>query len=406
VQAGDGTYRAIETYQIGDNVLACGKLLNWQQKQVVFSQGTTGVSRQKYTVLVLYKDKALAVTSDHLFLMSDRTLKRADRLAPGDLLVDPSGQPVPISSVHIGDYTAGFHHIATGKKEPPPDLDGHLINTNGVVSADYAAQLFARTTEPYAGFNAARDSLPIVGSPEYIAKYGRSSLQTPQLVQGFGETGYLQASRYDTRDLRDRTFIPAEQTILKIPDDAHSFISEAEAALKALDPMRPWNDPLSREWTEYLMGFYSSFYPNVVFHNDWADNTVNAYAWVDNGVRNVAIKGGLVRHNSIELEAIALVLAHELGHHYAGMPDFPSGLSCEGESDYYGGAIIMRKIWFAEQYNTMMTVAIDQMANFFGVPNDPTVPGGSAGCNHPPGACRVATYHSAVTLGGKPGCAS
>lgn len=100
VQAGNGTFKGIETYAVGDQVMASGTSFNWSPKPVVFSQGTTGASLQKFTVVVLYKDTAIAVTSDHLFLTRDKTLKRADRLAPGDILVSPLGEPVPINSVH------------------------------------------------------------------------------------------------------------------------------------------------------------------------------------------------------------------------------------------------------------------------------------------------------------------
>ena len=184
------------------------------------------------------------------------------------------------------------------------------------------------------------------------------------------------------------------------------FIPDEEAEAKAAEAKRPFNDPLAREWTEYLINYHRCFYPDVTYHLDWADNTVNAFAWVENGVRHVALMGGLVRHASLALEGISLVLAHELAHHYGGPPTFPGGLSCEGQADYFGVRNIMRRVWFDEQYITTTDAAIAQMADFFGVPNSETPPGGSAGCNHPAGACRVATYHRAVTLGGKPACAA
>jgi Peptidase family M48 len=184
------------------------------------------------------------------------------------------------------------------------------------------------------------------------------------------------------------------------------FIPDDLAAEKERAPKRRFNDPFAREWTEAVIRQYRCFYPDVTYHLDWADNTVNAFAWVDNGVRHIAIKGGLVRDADIGLEAIALVIAHELSHHYGGSPTFPSGLSCEGQADYYGVLVVMRGVWFGEQYITYTSAAIAQMANFFGVPDSETAPGGSAGCNHPPGDCRVATYHRAVNLQSKPACAS
>jgi hypothetical protein len=411
VEAGGGGYRAIEQYAVGDTVLACGLGLNWQSHTVEFSNGTAGASKQKYTVLVTYANTALAVTSDHIFLLADKTLKRADRLAPGDNLLSVRGDRVPITSVHIGDYYAGFHHIATKQEEPPANLEGHLLNTNGIVSADYAVQLYCRdnNVRKKYRFAANHDDLPIVGSPAYMKIHGRVSRQAPTATSFRNElqTHYLSVSQHQASDLKGPVFVPANATIVQIPSDAASFISKEEAEAKAAEAMRPWNDPLSRQWTQYLLDQYGAFYPQIAYQLDWADDTVNAFAWIDaTGTRHVAIKGGLVRHFALQMEGIALVIAHETGHHYGGPPTFPSGLSCEGQADFAGVRDVMRKAWFGDQYAAMVIPAIAQMANFFGVPNSPIAPGGSAGCDHPPGACRIATYYGAFRLAGKPSCAS
>lgn len=65
----------------------------------------------------------------------------------------------------------------------------------------------------------------------------------------------------------------------------------------------------------------------------------------------------------------------------------------------------MRKVWFGNSYGATTDAAITQFAAFFGVPDSPNAPGGNAGCAHPAGACRIASYHAAVRLTGKPGCA-
>jgi hypothetical protein len=401
VQIDAAEYEAIEQIRVGDEVLAAGKDLQWSKQRVEFSQGTTGASRQPYTVLITYLDTAMAVTSDHVFLMANKMLKTADHLTVDDELLAPDGLPVPIKSVHIGDYTAGFHHIATKKALPNADLSGHLLNTNGVVSADYIVQIAMRSGELSTSFVTDHDKLPVVGSPEYVKKYGDDCLLPPK------DAKHIDTAKSDSHDASNEkpVFISASKTRLLIPDDACRFISDAEAEAKKSDLMRRWNDPQSREWTEYLISHHRVFYPNVIYHLDWANDTVNAYAWIQNGVRNVAILGGLVRHMALELEGIGLVLAHELAHHYGGLPTFPHGLSCEGQADYYGVRTIMRRVWFGEQYITFTDLAIAQMANFFGVANDPTEPGGNAGCSHPAGACRIATYHAAVSLSGRPSCA-
>jgi len=349
------------------------------------------------------------VTNDHLLLLQDRTLKRADRLTTNDVLVSPQGESVPITGVHIGDYLAGFHHIATSLDSPDADLSGRLLNTNGVVSADYVVQLRARAEEDVAGFDRhGLADLPIVGSPDYVAQYGPDSRKAPAFAAGFDQGSVsVNVSPYAAPDLASNTFVPADASEVRVPEFACRFIPEEEAEQRAKDPMRAFSDPAAREWTDAVITLHRAFYPDVTYHNDWADNTVNAYAWVENGVRHVAMKGGLIRHMAMEVEGIALVLAHELAHHYGGVPTFPSnGLSCEGQADFYGVRNVMRKVWFGQQYITTAEAGIQQMADFFHVPNDPTAPGGNAGCAHPPGACRVATYHAAVNLTAKPGCAS
>lgn len=296
VEDGTGGFKAIENYAVGDEIMASGTGLSWTSKPVVFSGGTTGASRQKFTVLVLYGETALAVTSDHLFLLAgdEHTLKRADRLSPDDVLISPSGEPVSVTAVHIGDYLAGFHHVAASDKEAPPeDLEGHLLNTNGVVSADYVVQITARRTD-VAGFKVKQhDDMPVVGSAEYVERYGRGCLEAPELPDAVTSRTPLRASGFNAPDLdlAQYTFVPADATRVIVPDHACGFLSPEEAEAKARSPKRPFNDPLAREWTEALIQQHKTFYPDVTYSLDWASDEVNAYAWVENNVRHVALKG-------------------------------------------------------------------------------------------------------------------
>ncbi|MER5886158.1 Hint domain-containing protein [Streptomyces sp. NPDC001941] len=410
VEDGGGQPKAIEAYVVGDEVMTAGADLAWTASPVVYSGGTDGPSRQKFAVLVRYAETVLVVTSDHLFLLADEgsPLKRADRLAVGDRLVGRDGAPVAVTGVHIGDFIAGFHHIAATSKEPVgEDLTGHLLNTNGVVSADYTVQLYARTAD-VAGFSgSAHDRLPVVGSPEYVERYGGDCLAAPDLPATFDGSVAVRTAPVDVpgETVAAGTFVPAEATRIQVPPHACAFLPPDVARARQSAPKRAFNDPLAREWTESLISQHRPFYPEVTYSLDWASNEVNAYAWVENGVRRVDIKGGLVRDLALELEGISLVLAHELSHHYGGPPTFPGGLSCEGQADFFGVRNVMRRVWFGEAYVNTAVAAIAQMAAFFGVADSPTAPGGNAGCNHPEGACRVATYYAALDLRGKPGCA-
>jgi len=224
VQEGNGSFKAIETYVEGDQIMAAGTSLDWSPRPVVFSAGTTGASRQKYTVLVFYGDTAIAVTSDHLFMLAvePRELRRADRLTTDDVLVAADGRPMPVLSVHIGDYLAGFHHVSATSKQPPDEsMDGHLLNTNGVVSADYTVQVMARRQD-VAGFSMQKHAdLPVIGSAEYVQRYGRGALQAP--AEARPDTN-IRTAGFNSQDLetRNNLFVPAEAIALRIPDDACS----------------------------------------------------------------------------------------------------------------------------------------------------------------------------------------
>ena len=411
IQTAADEFKAVETFVVGDSVMATGKdLASFEPRAVQFSAGTSGVTLQDFAVLVVYENGSLVVTDDHLFLLPDRSLRRADRLTTNDQLLSPGGDPVPIISLHIGTLRAGFHHIATTLDDPDENASGHIL-VGGVgapvLFGDYVLQIRARAGDAFAGFNPDEErQRPVLGSREYVEAYGPESRQGPDSTAGFASgTVTVEVGGFLTDDIGPNTFVPADSLTNRIPADACSFISPEEAQERAQDPHRAFSDPHSRQWSEALTRLYGAFYPDVTYHVDWADEDVNAYAWVENGVRHVSLKGGLIRHLDLELEGLALILAHELGHHYGGPPTFPHGLSCEGQADYTGVRDVMRNVWFGMTYITTTDAAIQQMADFFNVPNDPNPPGGAAACSHPPGACRVATYHAAVTLAGKPGCA-
>lgn len=394
VEIDNGATTAIENIAVGDLVLAAGLDLDWAPVTVQFSNGTTsGV--QPGCVFVRHERAELVVTADHLFLCAGR-LVRADRLNTADTLTDLDGKPVGIRNVEIGTFSGGFHHVATTTKDPEGDLTNHLIVTAGVVSADYAVQLYhSANQEQYKVIDYAREF--IVGTDSYEnASREISSGQAEGISRETHVNGNPQS-----------LFLTREATRLSIPNDAVSFVSDREAVrLQAAGDFRPLTDPHAREWTDYLFTQYRAFYPDVDYSIDWFNETVNAFAWIENGRRKIALLGGLIRHNALDIEGIAVVIAHELAHHYGGVPTYPgSPLSCEGQADFVGVRTVMRKAWFGEYYFTVASKGISQMAKFFGAV-EPGSNSGSAGCQHPDGRCRIYTYNAAVNLMPKPSCAS
>ncbi len=402
IEVSAGQFKPVEHFQVGDSVLAADVNLQWVPTRVAFSNGTSsGV--QPLTIFIEYEGGELIVTPDHLFLLPDGRLTRADRLSPNDELVSPDGSAVKIRGLDIGTYVGGLHHIAT-TTDIPKDLGGHLLNTNGVVSADYAVQLTFRQDDPRVAALAQLRGGAVMGSSEYVTKFGPVRHTQPGLKILNNSIEVSQSLDFTTAGKR---FIPIEHQRISIPADAVPFISDEEAErIRQTTTFRDFTDPLAREWTEYVLAQYRSNYPDIEYQLDWANNTVNAYAWISGGRRYVAILGGLVRHPALELEGIALVTAHETGHHYGGAPYYPgTTLSCEGQADFFGVRSVMRRVWFGEFYITVTTRAIHQMAQFFGAPDDTGNDAGPGGCQHPPGACRIFTYNAAVDLARKPACA-
>ena len=81
---------------------------------------------------------------------------------------------------------------------------------------------------------------------------------------------------------------------------------------------------------------------------DLNNNEVNAYAERQGNVWMVTVCGGLVKQQQMTSDGLALVIAHELGHHMAGWPLYTGDLwaSIEGQSDTF--ASIGTKLIFAK----------------------------------------------------------
>jgi len=83
---------------------------------------------------------------------------------------------------------------------------------------------------------------------------------------------------------------------------------------------------------------------------NWTDGTVNAYASRSGSTWNVAMFGGLARHETITEDGFALVVCHEIGHHIGGAPKKASmwsnsWASNEGQSDYWANLKCLRQVF-------------------------------------------------------------
>ena len=79
----------------------------------------------------------------------------------------------------------------------------------------------------------------------------------------------------------------------------------------------------------------------------WDNPTINAQAWYFAERRHVTVCGGLVRHPAMTASGIALMLAHETGHHLGGPPLDPDlrWLTWQGQADYWAAKEGMPKVF-------------------------------------------------------------
>lgn len=92
--------------------------------------------------------------------------------------------------------------------------------------------------------------------------------------------------------------------------------------------------------------FHRAF-PQVTYELLWESPTINAQAWRLGSKRFVRVYGGLVRHPAMTKYGLALMLAHETGHHLGGLPRDPamSWMTWQGQADYWAASVAMPRIW-------------------------------------------------------------
>lgn len=387
----ESEWKKIQDFEVGDTVLRARETKKWEPAQVAFSDGTGG-NEQPFPYAIMLKTEgglSLIVTPEHTFLLESGKLKRADRLAVGDKLVNDKFQPVKVVEVRSGEYFGGIHNISTSTGGPGEPLWDHLINTAGLISGDFYAQLYLVDEGLLAE--------PQVGTPEYESKYAFVAATDSSVIS--------EAGTEEFRFTSAKKFTPPPGAAPFLPD----YMTTPAAGMLA-----PLDDTVPLEIAEYLVHHFRRFYPNIEYHIEWNDNTVNAYAWRQGGRRHVALLGGLIRHRHIQVEGLGMVLAHEIGHHYGGPPYYGNnGLSCEGQADWWAASIGMREVWWGEEAIRQIVAAAEQLYLLFtqglvkSISDDEeaTLYENALGCSHPPAACRRDTYLAGANAQPKPPCA-
>lgn len=90
----------------------------------------------------------------------------------------------------------------------------------------------------------------------------------------------------------------------------------------------------------------------LVVEKKWNDSTVNAFANQSGKTWKVAMFGGLARRPEVTPDGYALVVCHELGHHFAGHYFYGDRdwAASEGQADYFATQVCAKKM-FAQYFD-------------------------------------------------------
>jgi hypothetical protein len=143
-------------------------------------------------------------------------------------------------------------------------------------------------------------------------------------------------------------------------------------------------------------------FPEITYELLWESGTINAQAWRLGPQRYVRVYGGLARHPKITRTGLALMLAHETGHHLGGPPRDPDmpWISWQGQADYWAASVGMKKVFGLRARKMTMRGArqICELHEAFADRREEDEPDLSS-------ECRRKTFIAGATGGAMPDCA-
>ncbi len=395
VQATPTQMKTIETFTKDGPVMAADLNFQWTQLTVAEVAGTDQIG-QPNTMFVRFEGGTLTVTADHLFLVNGKKLITADKLTLLDTLTGPQGNAVKIIELHTGDFFGSFHNVTTSSPNPPSsDPNGHLVNTNGVISGDYALQTYymAGILAPE-HLHAEIHSRPSFGSLEYQERYESADPSEDALQAG------VMMSGESARDMPGRLLVRREVEGTANVQGLLGYVPlHRSGGLENL-PHFKISDVDREQLGQYVCTLFGAFYPQIRFRVDWWVRNVNVLAIRGQGGRQgeVVINGGFLRVAMLDLAGVSLATAFCVANLNAGEGDQEN----VGYADYFGAAAVMRNVWWEMDFITKMKAAVEQMTEFLSyVP----VGFGARSPYYPDGLCRIRTYDNALKVAGIPDCA-
>jgi hypothetical protein len=396
IQVSTDTFKAIQDFVPGDPVLAAGADLKWKTYKVDLSSGIGPTGTELFMVYVRYGNPGeevleLIVTEDHLFLLAGGKLAPASALKAGDKLIRPDGGSVAVEQAYLGTYRGGVHHISTGKFDG--SLEGHLLNSNNIVTTDKSVKLEYQTGSLDKDLLADDlDKRAKVGSEAYAERYYDKEAKTFMANPTEWPEGFTVVVRQD---------------LVNIPDTAYRFITDDQARniMDSGAPRRDFDSNAAIMKIQYVFRQFQGFHPEPMYLMDWNNPIPNGYAFNYYNQNIILLTGGLLRLYALNNEGFALIICHLLARLF-GIPGIDKSIKCVGPADYEAVAGYFTGIYQAQQFPNQFPNALKQIQDFFnlmsekyrkGDPNDR--------CNAPTTECRIQTYLAAAAVQPLPKCA-
>jgi len=307
---------------------------------------------------------------------------------PGDKLRRADGGEAVVLGPVTKTMAVGVHSIELGPFDGS-NLDGHLLNSNGVVTADFSVQrVFGGGTFRDEGVidEAALDPATLLaGSEEYLAKYA----VTQDLLDEVSAAGIR---------LHPAALAPP-RPLITIPEHARAFLSDDQAEdVRNRAPRFASSNTARITAAERLIEMARPECRDVVMLIDWHNRDPNAYAWTLLRQRFVVITGGLLRVKALSDAGLALIIGHILAYR--------AEVECVGEADAAAINVGLRSMWPQSVFPLIAQRAFEGISKLFSfVEMKHAVEDSEDRCGQPSLECRKNVYIAALAMQPLPECA-
>lgn len=396
-----------ETVLAGSAASAGGKLqIDWGDAVVNFSAGTGSHGHQPMMVYLSLTGKnshELICSTDQVFLLADGKYTKAEKLHPGQQLVDKDGDPVVVDLVSIGSYDGGVHHISTDQpwhKDP----NGHLLLAGGVVAGDYTLQLYFDQL-PIEMKEDGYEAKPTLGTASYDTTHAATAKRAEALFEFVGS--HLTSQNTGQRKLATGLFKTYSVATAYIPYGAQTLFTQDQAADIAKNGSQaPISNNISQGTFNTIKKQFAGFFPDIDFYFDVLDIVPNLYAFEYLGRKTVVVSGGLGRMQGFNYEGMFMAMAHGIACFYGGAPKNSFGFSGVGQADWYAFGVISKQCWASAPAMTYLLEARKQWQALFALVSPENAKGNPLDpLNDPSLACRSQTVDVGIAGGNLPECA-